>query len=514
MRKIRELLRLKYELGRSHREIAASLGIANSTVSDYVRRASAAGYSWPLPEGLDDAALETALFPPPPSSRVRRPEPDWGQVHRELQRHKGVTLQLLWLEYREVHPSGYQYSWFCERYKAWRGRLDVVLRQVYRAGEKAFVDYAGPKFPVVDRSTGELREAMVFVGVLGASNHTFVDVTWSRALPDWTMSHVRMFEFWGGVPELVIPDNEKAAVREASRYEPDLNPTYQELATHYGTTVLPARPRSPRDKAKVEAAVQNVERWIMAPLRNQTFFSLGELREAIRPLLAALNERPFDKTEGSRRSWFEDLDRPALKPLPAQRYEYAEWRKARVNIDYHIQAGHALYSVPHPLARREVDVRITARTVEIFHKHRRVAAHLRIHRKGGYATEASHMPAAHRAHAEWTPSRLIAWGRKAGPRTAAFIERLLESRPHPEQGYRSCLGLMRLLRAYPAERLEAACRLALEIGTVSYRSVNSILATGRDQAAAAEQRDLSLPAEHAHIRGPEYYTTLHNGKES
>ena len=312
-------------------------------------------------------------------------------MHRELQRHKGVTLRLLWLEYRTVHPNGYQYSRFCDRYRAWRGRLDVVMRQVYRAGEKAFVDYAGPKFEVVDRSTGEACDAMVFVGVLGASNYTFVDVTWSRALPDWVMSHVRTFEFWGGVPELVIPDNEKAGVRKASRYEPDLNPTYQELATHYGTTVLPARPRAPQDKAKVEAAVQNVERWIMAPLRNQTFFSLGELREAIAPLLAALNERPFQKTEGSRRSWFEDLDRPALKPLPAQRYEYAEWRKARVNIDYHIQVEHALYSVPYPLARSEVDVRLSATTVEIFHKHRRVAAHLRIRRKGGYATE----PVAH-----------------------------------------------------------------------------------------------------------------------
>ena len=514
MRKIRELLRLKHELGRSHREIAGSLGIANSTVSDYARRAAAAGFTWPLPEGLDDGALEAALFPALPPSRVARPEPDWADVHRELQRHKGVTLRLLWLEYREIHPNGYQYSRFCERYRAWRGRLDVVMRQVHRAGEKAFVDYAGPKVPVVDRSTGEERGAMVFVGVLGASNHTFVDVTRSRGLPDWTTSHVRMFEFWGGVPELVIPDNEKAAVHRASRYEPELNPTYRELAAHYGTTVLPARPGAPQDKAKVEAAVQNVERWIMAPLRNQTFFSLGELREAIAPLLAALNERPFDKTEGSRRSWFEDLDRPALGPLPAERYEYAEWRKARVNIDYHIQARHALYSVPHALARREVDVRITAHAVEIFHRHRRVAAHPRVHRKGGYATDPAHMPAAHRAHAEWTPSRLIAWGRKAGPHTAAFIERLIESRPHPEQGYRSCLGLMRLLRAYSRERLEAACRHALDIGTLSYGSVKSILATGRDLTAAAEQHELSLPTEHAHIRGPEYYATSQNGKES
>ncbi len=513
MRRIREVLRLKHELRRSHREIAGSLGIANSTVSDYLGRARAAGFSWPLPEGLDDATLEAALFPVPPPSGVRRPEPDWDRVHRELRRHKGVTLRLLWLEYREVHPAGYQYSRFCERYRLWRGHLDVAMRQVYRAGEKAFVDYAGPTFEVVDRKTGEVRDAMVFVGVLGASNYTFVDVTRSRSLPDWTMSHVRMFEFWGGVPELVIPDNEKAAVHKASRYEPDLNPTYRELATHYGTAVLPARPHAPRDKAKVEAAVQHVERWIMAPLRNQTFFSLGEVREATRPLLAALNERPFKKTEGSRRSWFEDLDRPALRQLPAERYEYAEWRKARVNIDYHIQVANALYSVPHALGRREVDVRMTAHTVEIFHKHRRVAAHLRIHGRGGYATEPSHMPAAHRAHAGWTPSRLIAWGRRNGPDTALFVERLLESRPHPEQGYRSCLGLKALLRAYGAERLEAACRHALDIGTLSYGSVKSILATGRDRAAA-EQHELSLPAEHAHIRGPQYYTTSQNGKES
>ena len=513
MRRIREVPRLKHELRRSHREIAGSLGIANSTVSDYPGQARAAGFSWPLPEGLDDAALEAALFPAPPPSRVRRPESDWDRVHRELRCHKGVTLRLLWLEYREVHPAGYQYSRFCERYRLWRGHLDVAMRRVHRAGEKAFVDYAGPTFAVVDRKTGEVRDAMVFVGVLGASNHTFVDVTRSRSLPDWTMSHVRMFEYWGGVPELVIPDNEKAAVHKASRYEPELNPTYRELAAHYGTAVLPARPGAPRDKAKVEAAVQNVERRIMAPLRNQTFFSLGGLREAVEPLLAALNERPFKKTDGSRRSWFEDLDRPALKPLPAQRYEYAEWRKARVNIDDHIQVAHALYSVPHALGRCEVDVRITAHAVEIFHKHRRVAAHLRIHRRGGYATEPSHMPASHRAHAGWTPSGLIAWGRKNGPGTALFVERLLESRPHPEQGYRSCLGLKALLRAYGAERLEAACHHALDIGTLSYGSVKSILATGRDRAAA-EQHELSLPAEHAHIRGPQYYTTSQNGKES
>ena len=479
MRKIRELLRLKYELGRSHREIATSLGIANSKVSDYVRRAVAAGLSWPLPEGLDDAALEAALFPALPPSRVPRPEPDWQYVHRELQRHKGVTLQLLWLEYRAVHPNGYQYSRFCDRYRAWRGRLDVVMRQVYRAGEKAFVDYAGPKFEVVDRSTGEVCDAMVFVGVLGRLE-----------------LHLRGRDLEpraAGLGDVPRPDVRVLARRARTR-----DPGQREGRSAQGQ---PLRAGSEPDIPGTGHALRHHR-------------ALGELREAIAPLLAALNERPFQKTEGSRRSWFEDLDRPALKPLPAQRYEYAEWRKARVNIDYHIQVEHALYSVPYPLARSEVDVRLSATTVEIFHKHRRVAAHLRIRRKGGYATEPAHMPAAHRAHAEWTPSRLIAWGRKAGPHTAAFVERLLESRPHPEQGYRSCLGLMKLLRAYSAERLEAACRRALDIGTLSYGSVKSILATGLDQAGNDEQHTLSLPAEHAHIRGPEYYTNSPNGKES
>ena len=336
------------------------------------------------------------------------------------------------------------------------------------------MDYAGPTVEVTDRRTGEVQEARVFVGVLAASNHTFVDVTMTRSPPDWTASHVRMFEHWGGVPELLIPDNEKAAVRRASRYESDVNRTYHDLAVHYGTAALPARPRSPQDKAKVEAAVQNVGRWVLAPLRNHRFFSLSEVREAIAPLLAALNERPFQKIEGSRRSLFEDLDRPALKPLPPDRYEYAEWRKARVNIDYHIQVDGRFYSVPHALARRDVEVRLASTTVEIFHRHRRVAAHIRGRGRGGYTTDPGHMPAAHRAHLEWTPSRLVRWARKTGPDTAAFARKLLESRPHPEQGYRSCLGLMRLARAYPAERLEAACRRALHIGAFSYKSVNTI----------------------------------------
>ena len=512
MRKIREVLRLKYELGRSNREIGTSLKVSHSTVGEYVRRTAEAGLSWPLPAEWDDARLEAALFPALPPSKVPRPEPEWAWVHRELSRHKGVTLQLLWLEYKQAHADGYQYSRFCERYREWRNRLDVVLRQSYQGGEKVFVDYAGPAMEIVERDTGEVREAQVFVGVLAASNYTFVDLTWSRTLPDWTGSHVRMFEFFGGVPALVIPDNEKAGVRHANHYEPDLNPTYQDLASHYGTTVLPTRPKAPRDKAKVEAGVQAVERRILAPLRNHTFFSLSEARRAVAPLRDALNERPFQKIEGNRRTLFEELDRPALRSLPSMRYEYGKWRRARVNIDYHIQVRRHFYSIPYQLARKEVEVRLTATTLEVFHRGRRVAVHVRSHRKGGYTTDPSHMPAALRAHLEWSPSRLVSWAATVGPRTAAFVEQLLESRPHPEQGYRSCLGLMQLARTYPAERVEAACHRALASGALSYRSVKSILRSGLDRVPLEPALPLRLPVRHVHLRGADYYRAGGNGK--
>lgn len=504
MRKIREVLRLVYELGLSNRQVASSLGISHSTVGEYRRRAREAGLSWPLGPEWDDARLEACFFPPPRPSTASRPLPDWSWVYRELGK-KGVTLQLLWLEYRQAHPDGYQYSQFCDLYRRWREGLEIALRQPYRGGEKLFVDYAGPSVEIVDPKTGEVRGARVFVGALGASNYTFVDLTWTRSLPDWTRSHVRMFEFLGGVPELVVPDNEKAGVKDACRYEPDLNPTYHDLATHYGVTVLPTRPRSPQDNAKAEAAVQNVERWVLAPLRHHTFFSLVEAGHATRPLLDALNDRPFQKLEGSRRSLFESVDRPNLRPLPPTRYEFAQWRVARVNIDYHIQVDRHFYSVPYQLRRQEVDVRMTATTVEILHGGRRVASHVRSQRPGVYTTNPAHMPAAHRAHLEWSPSRLIAWGARVGPQTAAFIEQLLDSRPHPEQGYRSCLGLMKLARTYSRERLEAACHRSLKIRALSYRSVKSILVSGVDRLPLQPSLPLRLPTQHPHLRGPDYY---------
>lgn len=517
MRKIKEVLRLAHGEGRSQREIARSLSIGRSTVGEYLVRAREAGVGWPLSDGWDEARLEAALFPPPLPSGTPRPMPEWAAVHRELSQRKktGVTLQLLWLEYRAVHPEdGYGYSRYCELYRAWREKLDVVCRQPYAAGEKGLVDYAGQTAELIDPATGEVREAPVFVGVLGASNYIYCEATRSRSLPDWTASHVRMFEDWGGVPELLIPDNEKAGVKTASYYEPDLNRTYHDLATHYGVTILPARPYHPTDKAKVEAAVQLVERWVLAPLRHHTFFHLVELNRAMRPLREALNDRPFQKLEGSRRRLFETLDRPALRPLPPVRYEYGQWQTARVHIDYHVQVDRHYYSVPFTLARQEVEVRRTATTVEILHQGQRVAAHVRSRQKGGYTTDPAHMPDHHRAHLEWTPERFSRWASRIGPQTARLVAEILDSRPHPQQAYRTCLGLMNLARQYPTERLEAACRRARAIGGLSWSSVNSILKSGFDGLPLEPAETIDLPAHHANLRGAAYYRSPEHHKRN
>jgi transposase len=503
MRKIKEFLRLR-AAGLSNRVIARSLGISHSTVRQYRQRVEAAGLAWPLPAELSDRALEARLFPQGPSFVPDRPLPDWSTVHRELKR-RGVTLQLLWLEYKEDSPDGLQYSQFCARYRQWRRHLDVVLRQEHQAGEKVFVDFAGQTVPLICQETGEVREAQIFVGVLGASNFTYAEACESQELPDWIGAHVRMYAYFQGVPKVTVPDNLKSGVKHACYYEPDINPTYQELAAHYGTAVLPTRKAKPRDKAKAEAGVLLVERWILARLRNHTFFSLAELNREIRRLLDLLNDRPFQKIEGSRRSLYQSLDRPALQPLPRVPYEYAQWKKARANIDYHLDVLGHYYSVPHSLARQTVEVRISRQTVEVFHDGRRVAAHVRSRRKGGYTTEPAHLAKSHRQHLEWTPSRILRWAEKTGFHTAELARRIMEDRPHPEQGYRACLGLLRLGKRYGSERLEAACRRAIHIRGISYRSVKSILQSGLDQAPLDLQSALGLPQEHENLRGAEYY---------
>jgi transposase len=505
MRQVKEVLRLKWACGLSDRKIAQSIRISRPTVAEYVRRAQAAGLSWPLPDSLDETSLERRLFATTSNTPAPRcPPPDWPQVHRELRR-KGVTLFLLWQEYKTATPEGVQYSQFCAAYRQWVGKLDLVMRQHHRAGEKLFIDYAGQTLPVVNRLTGEVHEVAIFIAVLGASNYTYVEATWSQSLPDWIGSHVRTFAALGGVPEVLVPDNLKAAVSQGHRYEPVLNRTYADLAQHYSIAVVPARVAHPRDKAKVEVGVQVVERWILARLRHHTFFSLTEVNTAIAPLRVALNQRPFKKLPGSRHSLFEAIDRPALRPLPAQPYEYAEWKQVRVNIDYHVEVEGHYYSVPYALVHYQLEARLSAQTVELFHKGKRVASHRRSWHKGRHTTVAVHMPKAHRHYAEWTPQRLIRWATKTGTATAQVVETILASRRHPQQGFRSCLGIMRLGKSYGAQRLEAACQRAITLGACAYKSLESILKHELDRQPLPAPPTAAQAIDHDNIRGPLYY---------
>ena len=512
MRKIKEVIRLKWGNKLSNRQIAKSCSISHSTVRDYLLRAELTGLSWPLDPKQDDAAIENLLFPPIKKQRSDRGQmPNMEYLYQEMKK-KSVTLQLLWYEYKQDNPDGYQYSRFCHLYRQWVNKLDVTLRQQHRAGEKLFLDYAGQTVPIIDPATGEIHEAQIFIAALGASNHTFAEATLGQDLPSWIRSHVHAFEFFGGVPYILVPDNLKAGVTNPCRYEPDINPTYQDLAEHYGTTVIPARPGKPRDKAKVESAVLVAERWILAALRNHTFFSLVELNKAIREKLSELNNRRFQKLNTTRKILYETIDKPALKPLPVHPYEYAEWKKARVNIDYHIEIDHHYYSVPYQLVREQVDVRLTATTVEVLFKNRRVAAHKRSYVPGGFTTIKEHMPKSHQRYLEWTPSRIIKWAGKSGPNTQKLVTRILENRPHPEQGFRSALGIVRLGKHYTPERVEKASIRALAIGACSYKSVKSILKNGLDrQPLLFEHPEEAQPPAHPNIRGRHYY---HGGKEA
>lgn len=504
VRKIREIMRLGLKCQMGYRQIAGSCSMSHSTVSEYLHRAKAAGLTYEEVEKMDETELGHVVK----TNHRRndgsdRPEPDWELIHRELKK-PGVTLQLLWEEYKEVHPAGYQSTQFYERYSRWRRKLGVTLRQTHKAGEKMFVDYAGQTIGVTDPQTAKTRAAQIFVAVLGASNYTYADASWDQTLPSWIGSHVRAFEYFGGVTKMVIPDNLKSGVAKACRYEPDINPTYHDMAVHYGTVIIPARVRRPKDKAKVEAAVQMVERWILASLRNRTFFSLPELNEAIQQLLKRLNHRPFKKLNGSRISWFETIERAALLPLPQARYEFAQWKKARVNIDYHVELNGHYYSVAHRLIHEAVELRYTAQVVEIFHRGKRVASHRRDDRAGCHTTLKAHMPKSHQQYLEWTPSRIIRWASTVGEATAQVVETILNSRRHPEQGYRSCLGILRLGKQYSPERVEAACRRALTMGAARYKSIRSILDRGLDRQPLSETGVQPL-IDHENIRGSDYY---------
>ena len=502
MRKIKDIIRLK-GVGLSARQIARSLGVARSSVAEYLRRAEAAGLSWPLPEDMDETAVERMLFSSSPFFLgTLRPLPDWVEVHTELRR-KGMTLALLWEEYRARYPEGYHYSRYCDLYRGWAGKLDLSMRQEHKAGEKMFVDYCGPSVPV--QVDGQTREAQIFVAVLGASNYTYAEATWTQTITDWTAAHIRAFEYFRGVAEIVVPDNLRSGVSRPCRYEPEINVTYGDLLRHYGTVAIPARVRHPRDKSRAENGVLLVERWILARLRHRTFFSLHELNTAIRELLEDLNRRPFKKLPGCRRSMYEALDRPALRALPAERYTYAEWKRVRINVDYHVEVAEHYYSVPYQLFGKELDVRVTATTVECFHKGQRVASHVRSPLRYRHTTVKSHMPPAHQAFAEWTPEKILNWTTQAGASTRGVAERIMASRLHPQQAFRACLGLMRLGKTYGNERLEAACRRALRFQASSYTSVKSILRNGLDREPLEETLPTVPPIDHPNIRGAAYY---------
>jgi len=509
MRKIKDILRLRYEAELGYRGIAQALNIGYGTVVEYLKRAKQAQISWPVPADMGERELARLLFPTQPTGQRRFSEPDFPEVHREL-KQKGMTKQLLWQEYRQQHPhDGYSYAQFCHRYLQWLGCQQRSMRQVHRAGEKLFVDYCGPTMAVVNPDTGEMRSAQIFVAVLGASNYTFACASWSQKQVDWLHAHVKAFEFFGGVPKIIVPDNLKSAVRKTHRYEPDINPSYQQLAAHYQTAIVPARPYKPKDKAKAEVAVQIVERWIMARLRHQTFFTLASLNQAIRDLLDDLNQRPFKKLPGSRRSQFEQLDKPALRALPSQAYQYTEFKQARVHIDYHVEYDKHYYSVPHHLVKQTVELQASETTVAIYVHGQRVASHPRSYRKGGHSTCPEHMPSSHRAIHDWSPERFLNWANDIGPQTREVVNHLLQEKRHTEQSYRRILALLSNAKKYGRKRLNNACGRALLINSPTRSSVESILKQGLDQVTIASpaggvQEELCLD-HHENLRGEDYY---------
>lgn len=504
MRRLRQLLRLARD-GASAREIAETLGVARSTIQDNLKRAAAAGLSWPLPGELSDDALEGKLFGRAGVKQGvrRRPEPNWADLVIELKK-PGVTLQILWEEYRAIHPGGYGYSRFCELYRGFEQRLSPTMRQEHVAGDKVFVDYSGKKVGIVDPRSGEIREAEIFVAVLGASSFTYAEASWTQTLPDWIGAHVRMFRFFDGVPRLIVPDNLKSGVNRACFYDPEINRSYAMMASHYGVGVLPARPRKPRDKAKVENGVRFAQACILGRLRRQTFFSLAEANAAIAGALDRINDHVMRRLGVSRRHLFQTLEAAALARLPADDYEFAEWRLARVATDYHVEYANFFYSVPHGLIRQQVDLRATARTIEIFYRGKRVAAHQRRYGGPRHGTNPDHMPSSHRRYAEWTPERFHRWAGSVGPQTEGLIAAILANRPHPEQGFRTCLGVLRLFRDIEPARAEAVSARAIEIGGLTYKSIASILAN-RLAAKSTTETEPAAIIDHVNLRGPGYF---------
>ena len=509
MRKIREILRLRYECRLSIRQISASVKVSTGAVTKYLRQFEKSNLTWPLPDSMDDSALINQLSPEAASRQHQGLiDPDWGEIHNTLKR-KGMTRQLVWEEYCDVYPhNAYSHTQFCHRYSEWCKKQKRSMRQQHKGGEKLFIDYAGLTVPVVSKETGESATAQIFVAVLGASNYTYAEATWTQGSVDFIGSQVRALKFFGGVPEMLVPDNLRSAVTRACRYDPDINRSYLHMAEHFGCSVMPARPYKPKDKAKVEVGVQIVERWILMRLRHTTFFSLSELNWEIHRLLEDLNNRPFKQKPGCRRSQFDQLDKPALMPLPRHPFEHLEFKIAKVSIDYHVQFSSHFYSVPHQLVREQVEIRASYHTIQVLYKGKPVTSHARQYAAGGFTTKPEHMPKRHQKQQQWTPGRLLSWAQKLGPEVLRFTQQLLDSKEHEEQAYRACLGLLNLEREYGQKRLDAACDRAIKTGGRRVGNVRSILQSGLDKVPLElpEKNDSErVTRSHENIRGANFY---------
>jgi len=503
MKKLREILRLTLQSKLSIRAIKRILNLSVGAIQKIVSQARTLKLTWEKVEALDEPQLMQLFYPAnDPVPRALYELPIWNEIHKELSR-KGITKQLLWEEYAENNPNNhYSYSRFCRRYKKWLQKQKRSMRQVHKAGEKLFVDYAGQTMSIVNQATGEVDQAEIFVAVLGASNYIFAEATRSQKLIDWTGSHVRAFEYFGGVTELIIPDNLKSATNKACRYDPVLNSSYQQLAEHYGTVVIPARPRKPKDKSKAEIGVQIIERWILAKLRHHTFFSLNELNICIKSLLEEVNNKPYQKLKGTRREWFESIDKPVLSPLPKHPYEYTEIKLVKVNIDYHIQFDDHCYSVPHHLVGERIEIHAKANIVVFFFRGKQVSSHVRKYYPG-MTTTPEHMPERHQKHLQWSPERLMNWAQSIGDEVLKWVKSLLDQKDHPEQAYRVCLGLLNLSKSYDELRLNNACLVANQKKLYRLKQVKNILKSNLDTLVKIEEKQLPLlPQNHENIRGP------------
>ncbi len=503
MNKVSEILRQKFELNCSYREIASSLNISVGTVCGYLDKLKKANITWPLPEGITEKELQDKFFIPTNSTSIAYVLPDWEYVHKEL-RKKGVTLQLLWQEYRKQHASGFSYSSFCHYYRSYIKTTNPSMRQIHKAGEKAFVDYSGMQMEWIDNN-GEIFKAEIFVGCLGASQLTFAEATATQQLDDWITSHIHMFEFFGGVPKIVVPDCLKSAVKKAHRYDPDINATYQHFSEYYGTAIVPARAGHPKDKAEAENAVKIIEMQILAPLRHMTFRSIGEINAEIKPRLVLLNNQNFQKMKTSRWQLFEQLDKPALNPLPKEQYQHAIWKKAKVNVDYHFVFENHYYSVPYKHVGAQVELRATSKIIECFYQRERIAVHQRSYKKYGFTTVEEHMPIAHQEQARFSVGRIKNWAASIGHNTVNFIENMIKSRPFPEQAYRACLGVLRLGSIYGEARLEKACKKGLIVGMTRYKQIEDILKNGLEEVEEDSDVADSPLSTHENIRGAQYY---------